>query len=341
MHQYNSRGRYSSGTIYRRKPARPKTAIIPAGMQQVYNDLMSYSGSFPLLNNLRDSINRYGKLSDKQWAAAKKCLAPKTPNAATIQPANCNIPITVTVSAARRIGRANKWPINPCTFTVTQLISRRYGKTFKVRARIDWDTAVSVCRCCGRTLTDWRSQATGVGPVCVKRTNIPYVKTQADVAAFQQSMKTLVAQLGEVEFEVKSWHLINGESDLRNVVFTSSTTHATQVVSAAKAVIAANTPVSASIAATPTPPSIGSVVNPYIIFNIADCNWFETKRVLQVPPKVAAVRKDEIFYADSINIYNTQTDTQVCFKFSNIENNGKRFVFTNVERAIVLWVEIA
>ena len=83
-------------------------------------------------------------------------------------------------------------------------------------------------------------------------------------------------------------------------------------------------------------------INPHVMFNIADCNWFETKRVLQVPPMIAAVRKAEIFHhADHVSIYNTQTNTEVRFKFSDIENNGNRYVFTNVERALIVWVDVA
>jgi len=48
---------------------------------------------------------------------------------------------------------------------------------------------VSSCRVCGRDLTDWRSQATGVGPVCSKSLGIPYVKSKLDVAVYKKLLK--------------------------------------------------------------------------------------------------------------------------------------------------------
>ena len=82
-------------------------------------------------------------------------------------------------------------------------------------------------------------------------------------------------------------------------------------------------------------------INPHVMFNIADCNWFETKRVLQVPVSIASVKKEENFIPDHVSIYNTQTNTEVRFKFSDIENNGTRFVYTCVERALIVWVDVA
>lgn len=203
--------------IVKNHPTRKNMTVthhIPAGFDQVYNDLMIYNGTFSFVLEMRSAMNKYGKLSDKQWAAVQKCLAPKPvqdPNAIAV--ASCSIPITVSASAARYIAKANQWTFNPRTFVVTQIKSKNRNG-YMVRARINWTGNVSECRCCGKTLEDWRSQATGVGPYCVKKTGITYVRNQADVARFQKEMEVLAAKLGEVEVFIKKWHLNTGSGDL-------------------------------------------------------------------------------------------------------------------------------
>ncbi len=212
-------------TIVKNHPTRKNTKVthyIPTGFDRVYDDLMNYNGTFTYMLDMRSTMNKYGKLSDKQWAAVQKCLAPKPvedPNVIAV--ASCSIPITVSASAARYIAKANQWKFNPRTFVVTQIKSKN-NRGYTVRAVINWTGNVSECRCCGKTLEDWRSQATGVGPYCVKKTGIPYVKNQADVARFQKEMEVLTAQLGEVEVFIKKWHLNTGSGDLDGAIASST-----------------------------------------------------------------------------------------------------------------------
>lgn len=187
------------------------TRIVPQGYESVHQSLMTYNGMFDLLLNLRTTFLRYGKLTDKQWAAAAKCLAPKPQDQTQDLSVKCNIPITISANAARIVARANNWPFNPRTLTVTEIKSAD-RKGFTLVVKIDWTGDSQDCRCCGKALTDWRSQATGVGPVCVKRTNIKYVTNQADVARFQQEMEALAQKLGEVEVTIKRWHIQQGIS---------------------------------------------------------------------------------------------------------------------------------
>ena len=191
--------------------------VIPQAFEQTHKDLMAYNGTFNLLLNLRNAIMRYGRLTDKQWTAAAKCLTPKQQEEPQTLSINCNIPITINANAARVIARNYNWPFNPRTLTVTEIRSAdRKGYTAVVK--IDWTGDSQDCRCCGKALTDWRSQATGVGPVCVKRTNIKYVTNQADVARFQKDMEALAQKLGEVEVTIKNWAIVQGASQLKAAI---------------------------------------------------------------------------------------------------------------------------
>ena len=201
-------------------PKAPVTPTIPAAYAKAHVDLMNYNGTFNFLLDTRHKLMKYGSLSDKQWEAVVKCLTSTTPVQSPVDQIlveSCNIPITINPTAARVIAKANKWPINPCTLMVTQVKSKN-SKGLTVRAKINWTGNVGVCRCCNKTLTDWRSQATGVGPYCVKRTGISYVRNQADITRFQKEMEDLCNQLGEVEFFIKNWSILGGRKDLDTII---------------------------------------------------------------------------------------------------------------------------
>lgn len=195
-------------TIVKNHPTRKNTKVthhIPTGFDQMYDNLMNYNGTFSFVLDMRNTMNRYGKLSDKQWAAVTKCLTPKPAQDPTlVLVESCDIPVTISASSARYIAKTGGWKFNPRTLKIKQIKSAG-GKGFLVRATIDWSGNVSECRCCGKALTDWRSQATGVGPYCVKKTGIAYVRNQADVTRFQKDMEQLAASIGEFEVFIKSW----------------------------------------------------------------------------------------------------------------------------------------
>jgi hypothetical protein len=211
-------------TITRNHPVtrKPVSHQIPSGFDKVYKDLMDYNGTFSFILSMRSTMLKYGKLTDKQWTSVAKCLAPKPVEDPTVVAvASCDIPITISPTSARYIAKVNKWGFNPQTLTVTQIKSQNKSG-YHVRAKIDWTSSVSVCRCCGKSLTDWRSQATGVGPVCVKGTGITYVRNQSDIARFQQEMQDLCSKIGEVEVFIKKWHIRQGSESLDKAIQSSS-----------------------------------------------------------------------------------------------------------------------
>ena len=73
---------------------------------------------------------------------------------------------------------------------------------------------VTSCRCCGKDLTDWRSQATGVGPVCSKHLKIPYVKNVEDVAVFKKMLKLKIEEIGDLTFWVPKSQIVEGLDEL-------------------------------------------------------------------------------------------------------------------------------
>ena len=196
------------------------TPTIPAQYTQVHADLLGYNGTFGFLLDLRSKLLKYGSLSDKQWESAKKCLTPKPAvvmDKTKVLVPSCDIPITINAYQARKVAKLHKWPFNPCTLRVTSInwVDKRL---LSLKVKIDWTGNVTSCRCCGKALSDWRSQATGVGPVCVKGTGIPYVRNRNEVAAFQQDMEDLCDRLGEVTIEVSKWAFDSGLAEIDKVI---------------------------------------------------------------------------------------------------------------------------
>lgn len=301
-------------TIVKNHPTRKNTNVthhIPTGFDQVYDDLINYNGTFSFVLEMRSTMNKYGKLSDKQWNAVMKCLAPKPaedPNVIAV--ASCNIPITVSASAARYIAKANQWTFNPRTFVVTQIKYKNH-RGYMVRAKINWTGNVSECRCCGKTLEDWRSQATGVGPYCVKKTGITYVKNQADVARFQKEMEVLAAKLGEVEVFIKKWHLNTGSGDLDGAVANTKP----QTVQ----------PVTRTINPAPavTPP------NPtYPTIPVEHFKWDQNNGLLLSTVEKSKQYIDPANMPDMIHVYSDTTKRAINFR-RRVLKSGDRYISTN------------
>ena len=262
---------------------RVMNAVIPMQHTQTHKDMIAYNGTFNLILNIRHTFTKYGKLTDKQWSAVQKCLQPlvvQDPNVVLVR--NCAIPIVISASSARYIAKSNNWPMNPCTLLVTQVLSQNKG-TIKMKVKMDWSGTVGACRCCGKSLTDWRSQATGVGPVCVKRTNIKYVTSTSDIARFQQDMEALCISMGEVVVEVKRWAFKEG-------------------LSAVLSAISNNTPTTVAPVITPTAPT-------YFTYHLSDFIWDEVNRTLS--PKLGVTIKAPL--KGDIDIYNPITGMTVRF----------------------------
>lgn len=288
-------------------PKGPVQPTIPAGFDQVYKDMMAYNGTFSLIINIRSALARYGKLTDKQWAAVKKCLAPQpVQDPSIVLVPKCNVPILVSASAARYIAKANNWPLNPCTLVVTQIKSHD-RRSVTVKVKMDWSSNIGVCRCCGKTLTDWKSQATGVGPYCVKRTNIQYVRNKADVARFQKEMEDLCAKIGEVEVVIKKWHIKDGLNAFNDAIAQSS------------------------------PTKLEFAVSDSLLFPLNYCDWNDQERTLTLKEHLAS---QVTSMTNAIAVCNPTTNKTVKFiRHAAVRVDGKiKFMSTELDNPITLYI---
>lgn len=197
--------------------------IIPVGKETAAKWLESYTGTFPFVLSLKSQFKQWGKLSDKQWSAVDKCMVanstPKGPRVDLVP--NCSVDIVLKRFIAKRVSEEKKLKFSPFTYTV-KTIKWNTLKAMGVVMSPNFSN-VSVCRCCGKALTDWRSLATGVGAVCAKKMGIPYVKTKADVDSFKAQVMQLFLAIGDIETTLPKSQIAEGVSQLEGLVLSAPT----------------------------------------------------------------------------------------------------------------------
>lgn len=191
--------------------------------------LKSYTGNFPFLVELKAKYAKYGRLTHNQWHAVEKCQkteerraaasATKAVAAAAMPQTAiaCNVPLILKRRGARIVKEDNSLPLYPFTVTVKGVVART-GKATLVDLTLTTGS-VTVCRCCGKDLTDVRSQATGIGPVCAKRYHIPYPKdcSAPEIAKFKLDLENLAKSIGTIRTWIPSRTIKSGLVDLNRI----------------------------------------------------------------------------------------------------------------------------
>ena len=170
--------------------------------------LKEYKGSFSFLVDLKGRVLRGKTLSEAQLASAAKCLG----NAAQPKPAPVSrvvaIDIIVKKWFARTMQRDQQLQFAPFTLTITEIHSE---SAKAVQATVKMTAGeVNVCRCCGASLTDEKSQATGLGPVCAKKLGVKYVTNLADVARFKVDLQKRIDEIGSFKVWIPRSQVLTG-----------------------------------------------------------------------------------------------------------------------------------
>ena len=195
----------------------------------VTTKVKNYDGNNYFINSLKLGLSKYGKLTPKQLIAAdnffSKLETPKVEvsnqpingNIVISKPENkerlVNVNIKVTKFVAKNIAEKNKLDFRPFLITVSKVVSET-SKSYQLVGRMTTSDVTS-CRCCGLDLTDWRSQATGVGPVCSKNLGIPYVKNKEDIEVFKKMLQLKINQIGDLTFWVAKSQIVEGLNELK------------------------------------------------------------------------------------------------------------------------------
>ena len=170
--------------------------------QEVFAWLEAYSGNFDFLLSLKTQLVVKGYLSDKQLAAAERCMQrEKQPKLELVKPAAPVFSIKpgqvleVNKGFARKIAEKNGSSKTFFNFEVLE-VKAETAKAFLIRTKAS-AKVTSHCCVCGRTLTDPASILSGIGPICADNNGIPYGDVEVTKAALEE--------VATREVEVETW----------------------------------------------------------------------------------------------------------------------------------------
>jgi hypothetical protein len=180
-------------------------------LENVKQKVKNYKGNNTFILSLQRGLMRYGNLTPKQMNAAKRFFVSNEPKK-DFTPKDVNVDIKVKRFMAKEIAEDNDLEFRPTLITISKVIGES-KKAIKVVGRLTTSDVTS-CRCCGADLTDWRSQATGVGPICVKSLDIPYVENESDIATFKKILQLKVDKIGDLTFWLPKSQIKEGLDEL-------------------------------------------------------------------------------------------------------------------------------
>lgn len=161
----------------------------------------NYQGQSNFINSLKTGLQKYGRLTPKQFESAKKVIMNDESKKDSQKDLNLRL-VGNTIKIGRKVAIGIKENYNlefhPILVDVTEVMTIS-NKAFKLKAKLTKENG-GICRCCGRTLTDEMSQVTGIGPVCTKYVGIEHPKTKDDVEQFKVDMSNKIDEIGEFEF---------------------------------------------------------------------------------------------------------------------------------------------
>ena len=185
----------------------------------ILTKVRDYKGDNGFIISLKGGLTKYGSLTPKQLSAAgnffSKVNTPKKMENTT-QPKEINVNIKISRFIAKRVAEENDLEFKPFLLTITKVL-KETNKAYQVVGKMN-TSDVSSCRCCGKDLTDWRSQATGVGPVCSKALGIPYVKKEEDVEVYKKLLKLKIDKIGDLTFWLAKSQIKEGKTDLEESI---------------------------------------------------------------------------------------------------------------------------
>jgi len=186
---------------------------------EISTQVQNYKGNNGFISSLQGGLKKYGKLTERQLSAAgnffSKVNTPKKMEDTT-QSKEVNVNIKISKFIAKRVAEENDLEFKPFLLTITKVL-RETDKAYQVVGKMN-TSDVSSCRCCGKDLTDWRSQATGVGSVCSKALGIPYVKKEEDVVVYKKLLKLKIDKIGDLTFWLAKSQIKEGKEELENSV---------------------------------------------------------------------------------------------------------------------------
>jgi hypothetical protein len=172
--------------------------------------ISEYKGQNAFVNEIKSKLESFGKLTEKQVSAAMNQIT-KENNKTVVRKVNVPAPgntIKVGRAVGERLKETHNLQFNPILLDITKVLEFT-SKAVKFSGKLTSKSG-SICKCCGRTLTDDFSKITGVGKTCASHMGITYITDKSQVERFNQDYMKQVEAIGEMEFwvpisQIKVW----------------------------------------------------------------------------------------------------------------------------------------
>ncbi len=164
--------------------------------------ISEYTGNNTFVNELKVKLEKYGKLSEKQVAAAIRSIKSEKNKENTHR---LNIPtVGETIKVGRSIGQKMKeqygLKFNPILLDITKVLAVS-PKAVKFAGKMTVKRG-DVCVCCAKTLTDEFSMLTKMGKMCAKHMGVEYITDASQAERFRNEYLKRVEEIGEMEMWV-------------------------------------------------------------------------------------------------------------------------------------------
>lgn len=177
-------------------------------------NIAQYNGQNSFVLDIKSKLEKYGTLTDAQSNAANKQITKENEMSQRME-LNIDV-IGETIVVGRNTGETLKnekgLNFNPVLLDITEVVTLT-PKAIRFKGKLTTKNG-SICKSCGRTLTDEFSRLTGYGKTCAKHLGVEYIKDKSEVERFNQDVLKKIDEIGEMEFwvprrQIKIW---NGDS---------------------------------------------------------------------------------------------------------------------------------
>jgi len=170
--------------------------------------IVEYKGESKFVLDLQVKYKKYRRLTEKQVQAGYQAVDREIQKNSQ---RDLNIPLVGnTIKLGRNIARdikeENNLEFYPILVDVTEIVTIS-NRALKLKAKLTKENG-GICRCCGKTLTDYMSQITGIGPVCAKYVGVKHPQDKSEVEQFKKDMSDKIDEIGEFEFWIPKRQIV-------------------------------------------------------------------------------------------------------------------------------------
>ena len=170
--------------------------------------IVEYKGESKFVLDLQEKYKKYRRLTEKQVQAGYQAVDREIQKNSQ---RDLNIPLVGnTIKLGRKIAgdikEENNLEFYPILVDVTEIVTMS-NRALKLKAKLTKENG-GICRCCGKTLTDYMSQITGIGPVCAKYVGVKHPQSKDEVEQFKKDMSDKIDEIGEFEFWIPKRQIV-------------------------------------------------------------------------------------------------------------------------------------